>query len=117
MALMGLGATLLAPAPVADAKITSIVINNKVSPAFDGKSFGNVGQYEQLEGTAFGELDPRDPLNVLIQDIDLAPRNARGMVEYSMDIAIVKPIDMSKSNRTLFYEDVNRGNKNTPAFN
>jgi hypothetical protein len=117
VALMGLGASLLAPAPVADAKITSVVITKKVSPAFDGKSFGTVGQYEELEGTAFGELDPRDPLNALITDIELAPRNARGMVEYSMDIGIVKPIDMSKSNATLFYEDVNRGNKNSPSFN
>lgn len=116
-AVVGLGAAVLAPTPQADARITSIVISNKVSPAFNGQSFGAVGQYEQLEGTAFGELDPGDPLNAIVQDLDLAPRNTRGKVEYSMDIAILKPIDMSKSNRTLFYEDVNRGNKNSPAFN
>lgn len=116
LALIGAGACLCAGS-AAEARIVKIEIANKVSPAYDGKSFGAVGQYELLEGTAYGELDPKDPLNAIIQDIELAPRNARGMVEYSTDIGIVKPIDMAKGNRTLFYEDVNRGNKNTPSFN
>ena len=93
----GLGVLLLSGvmAP-ADARITNIVITTKTSPAFDGQSFGSVGQYEQLDGTASGEIDPRDPLNAVIQDIDLAPQNSRGMVEYSMDLSIVKPIDTSR---------------------
>src|SRR5690348_8615755 len=78
-----------AAAPV-DARITSLTIATQTSPAFGGQSFGNVGQYEQLDGTAAGEIDPKDPRNAVIQDIDLAPRNARGMVEYSMDISILK---------------------------
>jgi len=72
----------------ADARITSIVITTKTSPAFGGQSFGSVGPYEQLDGIASGEIDPKDPLNAVIQDIDLAPRNSRGKVEYSMDISI-----------------------------
>lgn len=100
----------------ADAKITKIVIAQK-APAFDGATFGAAGAYEQLDGTAYGEIDPRDPLNAIIQDIALAPRNARGMVEYSMDISILKPVDMSKSNRSLLYETVNRGRKNLPNLN
>ena len=93
----GLGVLLLSGvmAP-ADARITNIVITTKMSPAFGGQSFGSVGQYEQLDGTASGEIDPRDPLNAVIQDIDLAPQNSRGMVEYSMDLSIVKPIDTSR---------------------
>jgi len=100
----------------ADARITRIVIA-KTSPAFGGASFGSIGAYEQLDGTAYGELDPRDPLNAIIQDLELAPRNAAGMVEYSMDISILKPVDMSKSNHTLLYETVNRGRKNLPFLN
>ena len=100
----------------AQAKITQIVIATRV-PAYGGFVFPNTGAYEQLDGTAFGELDPRDPLNEVITDTKLAPRNARGMVEYSTDISILKPLDMTRSNGILFYEDVNRGNKNTPAFN
>ena len=100
----------------ADAKIIKIVIAKK-APAFEGATFGAVGAYEQLDGTAYGEIDPRDPLNAVITDIALAPRNARGMVEYSMGISILKPVDMSKGNRTLLYEVVNRGRKNLPALN
>jgi hypothetical protein len=71
--------------------------------------FGSVGRYEQLGGTASGEIDPKDPLNVVIQDIELAPRNSRGMVEYSMDISILKHIDTSNGNNTILYDVVNRG--------
>jgi hypothetical protein len=93
------------------ARITKIEITKTESPAFGGRSFGTVGQYEHLEGVAYGEVDPNDPLNANIQDIALAPRNARGMVEYSMDISILKPRDMSRGNRTLLYDVVNRGNR------
>src|SRR5262245_3270108 len=95
----------------ADARVTRIVVDNKVSPAFDGASFGNAGQYETLSGRAFGELDPNDPHNAIIQDIALAPRNARGMVEYMATFHLVKPIDMSKTNRLLWHDVPNRGGR------
>jgi hypothetical protein len=101
----------LLPASVADAKITRIVFDRVESPTFGGASFGEVGQFEKLVGVAFGEVDPNHPGNAIIQDIGLAPRNARGMVEYSTDIYIIKPIDMARGNRMLFYNVVNRGNK------
>jgi hypothetical protein len=106
----------LAGAQPAQAKITRIVISTRV-PAYGGFVFENTGAYEQLDGLAYGELDPNDPLNEVITYIKLAPRNARGMVEYSTDISILKPLDMSKSNGVLLYEDVNRGNKNSTSFN
>jgi hypothetical protein len=99
---------------IADARITRIEITNVESPALGGASFGDVGQFEKLTGTAFGEVDPHDPANAIIQDIRLAPRNARGMVEYSTDLYILKPIDMTKGNRVLFYHVVNRGNGGIP---
>jgi hypothetical protein len=92
--LLGLAAALplatIASTGQAEAKITKIVIA-KQAPAYEGAAFGAVGPYEQLDGTAYGEIDPRDPLNAIIQDLELAPRNARGMVEYSMGISILKP--------------------------
>ena len=109
--------SLIGAATPADARITSIVITTKTSPVFSGQSFGSVGQYEQLDGTASGEIDPKDPLNVVIQDIELAPPNSRGMVEYSMDISILKPIDTSNGNHTILYDVVNRGNKSSPSLN
>ena len=72
--------------------ITTIIIDTVQSPTFGGTSFGEVGQYEKLVGRAFGELDPDSPLNASITDITLAPRNARGRVEYETDFYILKPI-------------------------
>ena len=96
--------------PQAHARITRIEIT-KVEPAFDGASFDSVGAYEHLTGRAHGEVDPRDPRNAVIQDIALAPRNARGMVEYTTDVEMLRPVDRQKGNGVLFFNVVNRGNK------
>src|SRR5689334_1981795 len=85
------------------AHVTRVVIENRESPAYAAKSFGKAGPYELLTGRFFGELDPKDPRNAIINDIQLAPRNARGMVEYSATFALSKPIDMSKSSGVLYY--------------
>jgi Alpha/beta hydrolase domain len=115
--LSSLAVALLAIGHPAEARITRMVIETRTSPAFGGASFGNVGQYEQLTGVAYGEVDPKDSLNAVITDIELAPRNSRGMVEYSMDFAITKPIDMSRANGTLLYDVPNRGNIRSPELN
>jgi hypothetical protein len=99
------------------ARIVRIEISSVQSPTFEGKMFGQAGAYEKLRGKAFGELDPASPQNVLITDIALAPRNAKGMVEYVMDIYILKPIDLSKGNHKLFLEINNRGGKLIGGFN
>src|SRR5262245_28046897 len=91
-----------------EARITKIQISSR-AVAFGGASFGSVGQYETLRGVAFGEVDPNDPLNEVITDIKLAPRNARGMVEYNMDFWINKPVDMTRANGTLLHDVPNRG--------
>ena len=94
----------------AQARITRIDIV-KSEPAFGGASFGEAGAYVHLVGRVSGELDPADPANALIQDISLAPRNARGMVEYSTNIEVLKPADLTRGNRVLLFEVNNRGNK------
>src|SRR5258708_6367402 len=98
----------------AQARITHIEIA-RTEPAFGGHSFGEVGAYDHLTGRVTGEIDPADPANSGIQDINLAPRNERGMVEYVTDIELLKPADMAKGNRILFFEVNNRGNKLAPA--
>ena len=100
----------------AEARITKIQINSR-AVAFGGASFGDVGQYETLRGVAFGEIDPNDPLNEVITDIKLAPRNARGMVEYNMDFWINKPVDMTRANGTLLHDVPNRGNVRSLEIN
>ncbi len=93
----------------AQARVTRVVVEDTKSPAFDGRSFGAAGQYEVLSGHVFGELDPGDPLNAIITDIKLAPRNAHGKVEYSATFALTKPIDMGKASGVMIYLVPNRG--------
>ena len=95
------------------ARITRVVIEQRESPAFSGQSFGAAGKYETLRGRFYGELDPKDPHNAIITDIQFAPPNARGMVEYSGTFAISKPMDMSKASGVLMYSVVNRGRGGT----
>jgi len=99
---------------LAEAHITRIEITRVESPTFESMSFGDVGQYEKLRLRAFGEVDPNDPRNAVVTDISLAPRNAKGLVEYSMDVLILKPVDSSKGNHRLFYHMNNRGNIGGP---
>lgn len=73
-------------------------------------SYGQVGAYERVSGTMSGELDPKDPKNAVIQDIALAPVNARGMVEYATDFVMLKPKNMAKASGVLRYDAPNRGN-------
>ena len=63
-----------------------------------------------IRGRIHGEVDPSDPHNRIIQDIDLAPRNARGRVEYVATFALASPLDRSKTSGVLVYQVVNRGN-------
>lgn len=104
------------PAVAAPAGIQRIEITSRAT-TFDGTSFGSVGTYEKLVGKAYGEIDPADPRNQVITDLALAPKNARGRIEYSMDIYILKPTDLAKGNHKLFVEVNNRGGKLFGAFN
>ena len=90
-----------------DAGVIRIVVEHKESA---GKVYGKAGQYEILSGHFTGELDPNDPHNKIINDIQLAVRNARGLVEYTGTFAIAKPVDMSKASGLLIYSVANRGN-------
>lgn len=98
--------TLALPAAVvlvtgAEARITRIEIQ-RTEPAFNGRVFGATGAYERVIGKAYGGVDPQLPANAIIQDIGLAPRNAKGRVEYVTDIDILRPADRSKGNGILF---------------
>jgi hypothetical protein len=109
-----LAVTLSAPA---QGRITRVEVA-KVEPAFDGQPFGTVGPFERATGRAHGDVDPNSPDNSIIQDIALAPRNQRGMVEYTTDIDILRPADPTKSNNVLLFNVINRGNKGAlPLFN
>ena len=102
-------AVMFAVPSIVDARITTIEIDRVESPTFQERSFGDVGPYEKLVGRVTGEVDPTDPGNVVITDIERAPRNADGMVEYSADFIILRPVDRARANGKMFYEVNNRG--------
>lgn len=108
-----------APKPAAFQGITRIVINESLSEpvTFGGTSFGAVGPYQKIRGIAYGQLDPSDPKNAVIADIALAQKDSNGLVQYSMDFFILKPVDLAKGNHKVFYEVNNRGGKQFGGFN
>src|SRR5687767_8959765 len=93
---------------VAEARVTRFVVEER-TPLAAGVEWGSAGAYEKLLGTAIMEVDPGDPLNAVIININKAPRNARGMVEFSTPFVILKPMDMARGNRKLWFGLNNRG--------
>ena len=117
-----LAAATMLIARVTEAQITKIVIDRarSESPAFEGRRFGpngSVGPFEKLRARAYGELDPSDPRNAVITDLALAPKNTRGKVEYSMDIFILKPVDLRRGNHKVVVDFNNRGSLRVAALN
>lgn len=82
----------------------------------EGQSFGIVGGYEKLSGKIFFAVDPNNPVNRIITDIELAPRNKDDEVEFSADFFLIKPLSMEKANGTLLFEVSNRGGKGMVGF-
>lgn len=111
-----LAAGALVAATAAGARITKIEVTSR-EPAYGGYEFAGVGAYERLVGVASGEVNPFARHNEVIVDLKLAPRNARGNVEYSFDFYILKPVDMRRGNGRVMYEPPNRGGKLFGGFN
>ncbi|HEV3204446.1 MAG TPA: alpha/beta hydrolase domain-containing protein [Gemmataceae bacterium] len=82
----------------------------------EGKAFGNTGPYEKIAGIARFAVDPFHPRNKDIVDLQLAPRNAQGKVEFESDVFILTPKDPAKGNAAIFYDVNNRGNKYALRF-
>jgi alpha/beta hydrolase family protein len=92
------------------AGVTRIDITER-SPILNGASFGSAGPYERIVAKAYFAVDPKLGPNRIIADIDNAPRNAQGKVEFSADLYILKPRDGAKGNGTALVEISNRGGK------
>jgi alpha/beta hydrolase family protein len=108
MILAGLAITL---APGASrAEVTRVEITSR-QDVLGGKSFGAAGAYEKLTGKVYFAVDPTNSRNKVIVDLDKAPRNGQGKVEFSADLFILRPKDSSLGNGVVFFDVVNRGNK------
>src|SRR5258708_22172015 len=102
-------------APAMPAGLLRIELSSR-SDVLGGKAFGPAGPYERLIGKAFFAVDPKLPANKIICDIDKAPRNDSGLVEFSSDLYILKPRDPQNGNGAVLYEVSNRGRKGMLAM-
>jgi hypothetical protein len=100
--------TVLATPGLSHAELVRVDITSRVDVA-GGKSWGSAGPYERLLGKAHFAVDPAHPRNQVIADIDLAPRNGAGRVEFAADVFILKPKDSARGNGVVFFDVVNRG--------
>ena len=111
-ALAGAVLAAIACAPTA-ARVTKIVITSTVSSDPTLAPFGDAGPLTRIKGMAYGELDPADPRDSIIQDLALAPRNARGHVEYHATFQLVLPDDPAKMSGLMWHDVPNRGGRIT----
>ena len=86
-----------------------LVIRDR-TPFAEGMEFGETGSYERIKGRTHFAVDPDSEDYAGITDIDKAPRNRQGLVEFSADFLILSPQNPSKGNRRLFFDWGNRGN-------
>jgi hypothetical protein len=95
---------------MANAEVVRIEIESR-TPFAEGAEFGQVGAYELLKGRLHLEVDPDHERNTRIVDLQYAPRNDKGRVEFVSEFELLKPIDLSRGNHRLLYDVLNRGNK------
>lgn len=101
---------------MAEASVTRLQIDRRET-VLNGQPFGAAGPYEKLVGKVHFALDPALPQNRGIVDLTLAPKNAQGLVEFSADFYLLKPVDPARGNGRLFHEAGNRGTKRIlPVF-
>ncbi len=104
-----LAALLVATAP-ASAEVKRVEVETRVDVA-DGRAWGLAGPYEAIAGTIHFEVDPSNPANRIVTDIEHAPRNGQGMVEFRSNFYLLKPKAMERGNGAVLYEVSNRGGK------
>ena len=80
----------------------------------DSGAFGDVGCYQQFDGTAHFAVDPGYPANRAITDIDMAEREGDGLVHFAADIRILAP-EQARGNHRLLFDVPNRGNRSALA--
>ncbi len=103
-------ALLFLTAGPASADVVRVVVEDRADVA-GGTAYGLAGPYEKLAGMVHFEVDPANPANRIVTDIDFAPRNDRGLVEFRSNFFLLKPKDAARGNGTVLYEVSNRGGK------
>lgn len=97
------------------AKVVRFDIEQRAD-VLEGRAFGLAGGYEKISGRVHFAVDPALEPNLIITDIDKAPRNGSGLVEFAADFYILKPKDLVRGNGSLLLEVGNRGRKGLLSF-
>ena len=82
----------------------------------DGHEFGDTGAYERLRGRARYAVHPKAAAQAVVTDIDKAPVNKDGLVEFTADFLMLRPADPDRGNRRVFFDYGNRGNLRALQF-
>ena len=93
----------------ASGAVTRVVITER-EPYEQGKAIEGVGPCEWIRGRVEFAVDPTADANATVIDLEYAPTNGSGRVEFSADLEILAPVDLSKSNGAILYDVNNRGN-------
>jgi len=86
-------------------------------PLDGGAPFGDTGPYERLDGVMHFAVDPADPANARIVDLDHAARDDQGRVAFEADVTLLQPIDAARANGRLLADVPNRGGRTFVAYN
>lgn len=103
-----LATVLLATVSAVSAEVVRVDVERRDVIA-DGRNYGSAGAYERLAGRIHYAVDPANSTNRIVTDIDYAPTDSAGRVEFSADFVLVKPRDVSAGNGAVFFEVANRG--------
>src|SRR6185369_796588 len=95
-------ALLVAGAGVAAAEVTRVEVATRADVGLSG--------YEKIVGTIFFAVDPKAARNRVVADLDKAPVNGAGLVEFSSDLYILRP-KATPGNGAALVDILNRGNK------
>ena len=113
LAIALLGSVLFALAAGAD--VLSVEITERIR--VEDAGFGDTGAYEQIVGRITFGIDPADPRNQVIVNLDRAPRNAQGLVEATGDLLVLAPVDRGRGNGVALVDIANRGRLSALGFN
>jgi hypothetical protein len=97
------------------AEVVRIEVQSR-SDLVGGQPFGAAGAYEKIAGKIFFAVDPSLAANRIVADLEKAPRNAAGKVEFSSDFFLIKPKRIERGNGAVLYEVSNRGGKGMLGF-
>src|SRR5947209_8711815 len=90
-AALSCGLIVIALTTSAHSEVTRFNVVERTSSALQSRIFGAAGQVERITANATIALDPANPHNAVIADLDLASRNPDGKVEATTDVVILRP--------------------------